>query len=179
MKHLFTLVLLFLFASGYSQTDSTNIKLNRIKQLFIDGTINEQEYKEMRANVLGIHTTPPAQPQTIYIQPMNLKAEEEHARNAGGGCLASAILLSMGGSALVIVSHASVVAQTKQYGYVSDTKSVEGTLVAGSLLFSVAFPLWIAGGVEMGKANRYKREMSQPTAVTKIEFSPTAMLLTF
>lgn len=69
MKYLITLFCLFVLGSSqssYGQSiDSTEIKLNHVKDLFIKNLITAQEYEAMKAQILGIK---PSAPQSIIIQ---------------------------------------------------------------------------------------------------------------
>jgi hypothetical protein len=52
-----TLLLLLLPFYIFAQTDSTQIKLQEYKDLFIKGLINAQEYEMLKAKQLGLTTT--------------------------------------------------------------------------------------------------------------------------
>lgn len=54
MKYFLLAAFLFCASLGYTQTDSTEIKLLQYKDLFIKGLISAQEYETMKAQLLGI-----------------------------------------------------------------------------------------------------------------------------
>jgi len=57
----------------FAQTDSTDIKLQHYKDLFIKGLISAQEYETLKQQTLGIKPAP--QPQTIIINNPKPKPE--------------------------------------------------------------------------------------------------------
>lgn len=74
MKYLFTLSILCSLLFCAAQSDSIPTKLNHVKQLFMDGTINEQEYNALRAKILGISTPATSQPTVTVKQAIQSNA---------------------------------------------------------------------------------------------------------
>ena len=182
---------LFAFAFFFAQaqnTDSLAIKLNHVKQLFIDGTITQQEYQALREKILDIKPTQPV-PQSIVIQQApanttptkqqitNMTMAEINARNAGRPCLAFAALLTFAGTVTLSASIAIAKQEAIKGGYIYNAQQLGGGVIAGIVLMCASSPLWIAGGVEIGKANDYRRRLNG-TAMN-LQFSPTSLALNF
>lgn len=58
MKQILFILCLVITVGVFAQTDSTEMKLNNYKQLFINGTITSQEYETLRKKTLGIEIKP-------------------------------------------------------------------------------------------------------------------------
>ena len=72
MRKLFLLLFTVSFCTlCFSQTDSTEIKLQKFKDMYFKGLISEQEYDKLRKKTLGIDeptTTPQVQKEVVVIR---------------------------------------------------------------------------------------------------------------
>lgn len=147
------LVLFFFTFEIYAQTDSTTIKLQQYKKMFNDSLISFEEYEVLKKNLLGIQ---PKQPPVVYIQKEERRMSKEQIarlKDVGSAKLAAAVgLIILGGA----VTTGYVLASNK--GVLNKTTRLVLPLIAG-LSFTGTIPLFIVGGIQVGKANRERQRL--------------------
>jgi len=93
MKPILLSIFICIAATVTAQTDSTEIKLQHYKDLFIKGLISSQEYETLKGQVLGL---PKSQPTTIIVQQQKPKPEidsvqAKHLKNKYTGNIAAGV----------------------------------------------------------------------------------------
>lgn len=158
----FTILLLFasLTMRSFAQ-DSTAIKLDRYKQLFISGTITSQEYETMRKQALGIKRE--AKVSKEAAESFQLK-HGKHKR-AGMGMLVSGGVSLLFGSGLAASSA------------IANNSSASALFYSGIACYGLSVGLFIGGGIEIHRYIKYKRQWKDSGA--EIVFAPTSISLTF
>lgn len=161
-KTLLPFLLMISFCSVYSQTDSTEINLQKYKELHEQGLINDLEYDLLKKKELDI-TEVGANEDEIDLSELKRKYKPQMV--SGSLELASGIVLA--GFGFYNATRPDEVIVDSKTGKISvnDFKTPTRMLLASSVPFVVLGILSLVKGTK-NRSNYYKRVSASPTGVS-------------
>lgn len=184
---LLVFVLIALFANA--QTDSTDIKLQHYKDLFIKGLITSQEYEALKQQTLGLPAK--TQPTTIIVQQPKIKAEIDSVQAekfrrvstsnivAGSGGLVLGIGLLIGGGVYHIGMQKEIYGQPNVTGAAPNQRLIKQDRIVTSMLCVFGSVATVVGITGISVGVKQKRQLRRYDQSLSVMLGPAGLSLAY